>query len=242
MTVLTLVQANSAAQLTKEVNNLLGFNYALVGGPFAIDSLPHQMMLRQDDSVTPGREYILLIRYGENTMINQLDEHLAQGWTLYGNVFTLGHLPVQAVIQGDIPIIGESSSGTGTDWSQAIETSKRDCNKYTDTQMAESGIKIDARFERVDEAIQLGDKSVDTLNQRISVAEGVSDSLSVDISNLTNNTEASLGRLSNELTMERNERNQDVVMLQKQIDALTLLVNRAETKNSNSLPDESTWR
>jgi hypothetical protein len=233
---LVLVQSNTAVQLAKEVTKLLGFNYSLVGVPFAIDSRPYQMMAKNDDTVTTGREYELLIRYGEVSLLQQLDDRLDHGWRLHGNVFTLGHLPVQAVIKGDIPVIGGNSSegGVSVDWAPEIEASKKECKAYTDTQVVESGAKIDKRMEKLDEAINIGNESYIMLAQRVAVLEG----------------ELTLMRA--EFAMEEAERRQDVARLQEQIDAIAgtpkvpdVAVPDPEPEvptTRSTLPDESVWR
>ena len=240
MTDLVLVQANSAAQLSKDVQKLLGFNYALIGAPFAVDSIPYQMMAKRDNSETPDREYALLIRYGELTMPAQLDDHLDEGWRLYGNVFNLGHLPVQAVIRGNVPVVGGSEAGGEVvDWAPAIEASKKECISYTDTQINQSGDKVDKRFERVDEAFGLADEAHTMLAQCVAVLEGDLASLRTQLSDV-----------KYELEMESNERMQDVMRLQAQIDAITGNTKTeppkeepvAEPKALNVLPDESVWR
>lgn len=243
MVQLVMVQANSAAQLTKDVNKLLGFNYSLVGAPFAVDSIPHQMMAKGDDSETPDREYSLLIRYGEMSMPAQLDDRLDEGWKLYGNVFNLGHLPVQAVVRGDVPVIGGNSGGDGNvetvDWAPSIEAAKKSSFEYTDKCIAESGDKIDKRLERMEDAANTASDAHIMLAQRVAVLEG-------DVSSLM----AQLDTLSTELEMERNERVQDMMRLQAQIDAI-LSGFKAEPvqeeavvspKATNVLPDESVWR
>lgn len=154
---ISLVQANTAVQLGKEVTKLLCVDYTLIGDPFAIDHMAYQMVMKGSDVETPGRSYDVVIRYGDITMVTILSQKLEEGWEIYGSVFTLGALPVQAITKGDVPILGGGSSGggEGKDWTDYIDTGDKqsllNANGYTDAKVLEVNAATAGLAANVDE-------------------------------------------------------------------------------------------
>lgn len=254
--VIQLVSANTAVQLGKEVTKLLGFNYSLIGSPFAIDSVIYQMVSKGDDSETPNRYYDVLIRYGELTMPQQLDERLGHGWKLYGNVFTLGRLPVQAVTKGHVPVIGETNGvGDGKDWTDYIDTGDKqtllEANGHSDAELLAYSLKVDAKISAAQDAAdryeQANEKAHAELRTEVKEAVVRVDTLVSTLGQRVLALETEVSRLGNLLAMEENERKTDVARLQEQIDAITgkpatiPVEPQAQVKTSD-LPDESVWR
>lgn len=114
---ISVAQSNTVGGLSKEVTNLVSFGYSLVGEPFALGGLSCQIVQKGDDQPVADLQYQVIETNWTQTFEKQLEALLADGWTLYGNPFSLDNTVAQAIKKGDIPVVsGSGGAGGAAAW------------------------------------------------------------------------------------------------------------------------------
>ena len=111
--IVKIVTRDGILSTEKNITAHIKLGWSLFGQPFPLQGNAAQVMMKSSDVVPedPGH-YMIVQKDGLATLEMQMTVLLSQGYIAYGSGFQVYGMPAQAVIFGNVPVMGADVTGT----------------------------------------------------------------------------------------------------------------------------------